>query len=317
MTNRTAVVIGAGVSGLTTAVCLAEDGVEVQVWAAEPPQRTTSAVAGALWGPCFQEPLAKTLAWTEQSLREFRELAETPDTGVRMALGVTVGELPPAAEPPPQARLIPNLRPCDPEEVPAGFPAGFRGTMPLMDMPRYLGYLADRLTTAGGEVVIRRVESLAEATAAAAIVVNCSGLGARELAADMTVRPVFGQVVAVTNPGLEDIFLELSSAQEMTHYVPHANRVLCGGVSVPDNWDTTPDPAVTERILERCRRVEPRLREAELIDVLTGLRPARPAVRVEAEPLGAARCVHNYGHAGNGVSLSWGCAREATALATA
>jgi D-amino-acid oxidase len=37
-------------------------------------------------------------------------------------------------------------------------------------------------------------------------------------------------------------------------------------------------------------------------------------VRVEAESLGAARVVHNYGHGGKGVGLSWRCAREVVAL---
>jgi D-amino-acid oxidase len=52
-----------------------------------------------------------------------------------------------------------------------------------------------------------------------------------------------------------------------------------------------------------------------VLTVLTGLRPARSAVRVETEQLGNAWCVHNYGHGGNGVSLSWGCAREVVELA--
>ena len=43
-------VIGAGVSGLTTAVCLAEAGAAVKISAALPPDRTTSAVAGAIGG---------------------------------------------------------------------------------------------------------------------------------------------------------------------------------------------------------------------------------------------------------------------------
>jgi D-amino-acid oxidase len=75
------VVVGAGVSGLTTAVCLAEAGSDVRVWAADPPQHTTSMVAGALWGPSFQEPLAKTLAWTQRSLHDFGVLAQEPGSG--------------------------------------------------------------------------------------------------------------------------------------------------------------------------------------------------------------------------------------------
>src|SRR5215510_282350 len=88
------VVVGAGVSGLTTAICLAEAGFDVRVWAADPPRHTTSMVAGALWGPSFQEPVAKTLAWTRRSLRDFTVLARDPRSGVRMAPVLTVGDLP-------------------------------------------------------------------------------------------------------------------------------------------------------------------------------------------------------------------------------
>lgn len=44
-------VIGAGISGLSSALALLDAGLRVTVYAAEPPHRTTSAVAGALWGP--------------------------------------------------------------------------------------------------------------------------------------------------------------------------------------------------------------------------------------------------------------------------
>jgi D-amino-acid oxidase len=37
-------------------------------------------------------------------------------------------------------------------------------------------------------------------------------------------------------------------------------------------------------------------------------------VRLEAEPLARARAIHNYGHSGNGVTLSWGCARDVVRL---
>jgi D-amino-acid oxidase len=48
-------VVGAGVSGLTTAVCLAEAGLDVAIRADRPPEETTSAVAGAIWGPHLVE----------------------------------------------------------------------------------------------------------------------------------------------------------------------------------------------------------------------------------------------------------------------
>jgi D-amino-acid oxidase len=307
------VVVGAGVSGLTTAICLAEAGRRVQVLAAEPPGQTTSVVAGALWGPAFQQPIDRTLAWNERSLLEFTELAGVADSGVRLAPARAVGDLL-AGEPPPQARMIPELWPCEPDGLPPGFSNGFRSRMPLMDMPRYLDYLRRRLAEAGGEIEIRKVNSLAEAGAEAPVVVNCAGLGARELAGDPAVSPVFGQHVLMTNPGLDELVVELTSAAEFVCYFPHRDRVVCGGIRSPNRWDRTEDKALTERIIQRCQRIQPRLRDAEVIEVITGLRPDRPAVRVEAEPLGAGTIVHNYGHGGNGVSLSWGCAREAAGL---
>ena len=108
--------------------------------------------------------------------------------------------------------------------------------------------------------------------------------------------------------------MELSTADEWVSYFPHADRVVCGGVRIPGRWDRTPDAGITDRVLTRVRALEPRLRDAEVIEVVTGLRPGRPSVRVETERIGTAWCVHNYGHGGNGVSLSWGCAREVVDL---
>ncbi|MFI9643760.1 FAD-dependent oxidoreductase [Micromonospora sp. NPDC051925] len=74
-------------SGLTTAVCLAEGGAQVEVWSRDEPSRTTSVVAGALWGPSFLAPPDRTLVWSEVSLRRFQALAEDPSTGVGIRPG--------------------------------------------------------------------------------------------------------------------------------------------------------------------------------------------------------------------------------------
>jgi D-amino-acid oxidase len=308
-------VLGAGVSGLTSAICLAEAGWPVRVWAAAQPQQTTSVVAGAVWAPPRQsEDAARTLAWAEESLRVFSELAADPTTGVQLAPALTAGALSEANATSTAAPLIPSLRPADLADVPDGYGVGFRATVPMIDMPQYLDYLTARLAAAGCTIETRRVESLAEAADAAPIVVNCTGLGARDLVGDRSVRPLFGQHVILTNPGLRQLFLEMNRGPEWTCYFPHPQRVVCGGISIPDRWDLTPEPQVTERILQRCRQIEPRLAAAEVIETITGLRPDRPSVRVEAQPLGPARCVHNYGHSSNGVTLSWGCARDVVHL---
>ncbi|CNU91652.1 D-amino acid oxidase [Mycobacterium tuberculosis] len=131
---------------------------------------------------------------------------------------------------------------------------------------------------------------------------------------DATVWPRFGQHVVLTNPGLEQLFIERTGGSEWICYFAHPQRVVCGGISIPGRWDPTPEPEITERILQRCRRIQPRLAEAAVIETITGLRPDRPSVRVEAEPIGRALCIHNYGHGGDGVTLSWGCAREVVNL---
>lgn len=53
-----------------------------------------------------------------------------------------------------------------------------------------------------------------------------------------------------------------------------------------------------------------------LIRAVAGLRPYRPSgFVVRAEALGAKRLVHNYGHGGGGITLSWGSSRLAVDLA--
>ncbi|WP_181797954.1 FAD-dependent oxidoreductase, partial [Streptomyces sp. WELS2] len=73
------IVVGGGVAGLTTAVLLAESGRRVRVWAREPAERTTSAVAGGLWWPYRIEPEPLVGAWALESLRVYQELAARPE----------------------------------------------------------------------------------------------------------------------------------------------------------------------------------------------------------------------------------------------
>jgi D-amino-acid oxidase len=99
---------------------------------------------------------------------------------------------------------------------------------------------------------------------------------------------------------------------------PHGDTVVLGGTKTADDWNTEPVSASADRILRDCVAIEPRLDGARILAHRVGLRPFRPRVRLEAEPAdgdtGFPLVVHNYGHGGAGVTVSWGCAREAASL---
>jgi len=314
-------VIGAGVSGLTTAICLAEAKRSVTVATADHPLRTTSAAAGAVWGPHLVGMDERVARWGSLTLARLTELAADPATGVRLATGMAAFRKP-QAEPGDMVGAVDGARPCDPAELPAGYAEGWWLTVPVVSMAVYLGYLVARLHRAGGRLQTARFASLAGAAEAAGltgaqVIVNCSGVGARRLVPDSQVTPVRGQAVLAENPGLSRFFVGVGDEPgDLTYYFPHRDVVVLGGTEERGNWSLEPDPATAERILRGCAAVEPRLRGAKVTAHRAGLRPVRPSVRLEAENLdGGRRLLHNYGHGGAGVTLSWGCATEAAAMA--
>ncbi|MFI1004768.1 FAD-dependent oxidoreductase [Streptomyces galbus] len=305
------IVVGGGVIGLTTAAVLAERGHRVRVWTREPAERTTSAVAGGLWWPYHIEPVESARAWALRSLEVYQELAARPaETGVRLVEGV-LGETDPAEVEAWAAGRLTGLRAATAREYPRG--GGLWARLPLVDMTAHLPWLRERLVAAGGTVEERAVGDLAEADAP--VVVNCSGLGARELAGDPAVRPVRGQLVVVENPGIGTWLVSTDADGEPTYLLPQPGRLLLGGTAEEDAWSTDPDPAVAEAIVRRCAALRPEVAGARVLEHRVGLRPARPAVRLERAALPDGRpVVHHYGHGGAGVTVAWGCAEEAAGL---
>ncbi|ANP56521.1 FAD-dependent oxidoreductase [Streptomyces griseochromogenes] len=298
------VVVGGGVVGLTTAVVLAESGRRVRVWAREPAEHTTSAVAGGLWWPYRIEPELLAGVWALESLGVYEELAGRPrESGVRLVEGVHQGtRLDELGE---WAHRVPGLR---------AVAAGLAARLPVIDMPVHLAWLRERLMRAGGTVESREVTDLTAVPAA--VVVNCTGLGARSLVPDPAVHPVRGQLVVVENPGITTWYTSADhSSGASTYFIPQPGGLLLGGTAEEDAWSLTPDPATASAIVARCAAVRPEIAGARVLAHRVGLRPARPAVRLERQPLPDGRVlVHNYGHGGAGITVAWGCAREAAGL---
>jgi D-amino-acid oxidase len=299
------IVVGAGVVGLSCAVRLLEAGHQVSVVARDLPLETTSAVAGGLWYPHRAYPFERVTAWAATTYAELARLAEDESYGVDLREGT---ELLRADGPPPWwAEAVPHLSAA--VEMPPGYAAARTFVAPVADMPVYLRRLHTRVEELGGTVTRMALSALPDQ---ADVVVNAAGLGARLLGADGSVLPVRGQVVLLEQVGVTRWWLDEAGS---SYVVPRRHDIVVGGTDEEGVWDRTPDEAVAKELLGRARELVPELRGARVLRHRVGLRPARPAVRLEvATGATGGRVVHCYGHGGAGVTLSWGCADEVAAL---
>ena len=145
--------------------------------------------------------------------------------------------------------------------------------------------------------------------------VNCAGLGARELAADASLSAVRGQIVSGTQDTAvqEWLFDQNPTPSGWSTSSRAGSDVVVGGTAHEGAEGRAADPATTAAIRARCAALVPALHNAPVVSVAVGLRPVRPTVHLEA----AGRVVHCYGHGGAGVTLAWGCAVEVAALLAA
>ncbi|MEA2238136.1 MAG: D-amino-acid oxidase [Thermoanaerobaculia bacterium] len=294
-------VIGAGVSGLTSGVVLAESGYDVTLFAAEV-LATTSAVAGAIWYPYHIKPKAKVERWGRSSYDEFVRLARDRTSGVELIefriFSIEVKRRPP--------RGI-RGRSLEPEEIPAAYRYGFAITVPVMETPRYLPYLRRRFRKAGGRIRQKTIGDLRELTPKFDAVVNCSGYGAKTLCNDRLLRPGRGIVVLTPNPGIDRALVYAEDPKALMYVIPRRNDCVLGGCD-DEVESTIVSPAMARAIHARCRRIEKSL--PAMVATKVGIRPVRSEVRLEIERVDGTPIVHNYGHGGAGFTVSWGCARE-------
>lgn len=304
-----AVVVGAGVTGLSTAIRIQERGLSVTIVSDRHPLETTSAVAAALWYPYLAAPREKVLRWGARTLEIFTELAKDPATGILMRTGYELHRAETGY--PWWADAVPELEIVGAEKLPVSYTAAYRMTLPVIDMSVYLPWLLNLFLERGGVLVTEEITDLAIAP----LVFNCTGIGSRSLVDDNVV-PVRGQVILVENPDLDTFYLDELHPGGVTYIVPRLHDCVLGGTADIGAEDLTPDLSTAESIMARCCAIEPRLRGAHVLEHKVGIRPSRHEIRVELEDLpNETVCVHNYGHGGAGVTLSWGCAEHAVSLA--
>ena len=313
-------VVGAGVIGLTTALTLQERGHRVRVVAQGPWSENVSGVAGAVWFPYKVGPPARVNVWAARTRRWLEQIARTSrDAGVDVLTGYEItleshgsqlqrpwwaGE--PTAEL--QAGHLEDA--IDVERVPApveGSPDAWKFIAPRAQPSLFLPFLESALSR---PVERRQVTNLAAEPGD--IVVNCTGLAARELCNDDKLTPLLGQIV-VAERGRADVSTTITDDRDPDDFfyiIPRREEVVLGGCSLPFPPGGQPqvDPAITARIVSHAQRLG--IEIGPVRSVRVGLRPYRAEVRLERE----GRVIHNYGHGGAGFTLCRGCAEDVAAL---
>jgi len=342
--NRAAI-IGAGVSGLTCGVVFAEREWKVTILGDETGQQTTSAAAAAVWFPYDAEPMEKIIPWALTTYERLRDLSRDAQTGVSM-IGIrqftrtgvipipdwakNLGAVPlpmqvGAIELPLRLGVARKRQsgsgrfgelplPSFSASLAPTFTSGYALTVPLTDTTIYLDYLMDRFRKSGGMIQSTHINKLEEIPPDFGLIINCAGIGARELVHDPDLEPHRGQVAIVSKLDLTQAIV--CDDPPLMYAIPRAQDCVFGGTnSVSDSRE--PSSSDTDAIVSECSQIL-EIERPHVTAVKVGLRPFRKSgVRLGPEKLPDGRIIiHNYGHGGAGFSLSWACAEEAYALAS-
>ncbi|XP_013404742.1 D-aspartate oxidase [Lingula anatina] len=317
-------VIGAGVVGLSTAVCVQEriPGAVVTIIAEKFSPNTTSDVAAGYFAPSTKYGVSvdRMRQWAQDSFKQYDLITrseESADAGVILLSGYYLYH---SKENIPEYMgedVLYQCRDLTAKEM-GMFPNykfGRMVTIFVTECRRYLPWMMTRFKKNGGHVVQQKVASLEELAGRYDVVMNCCGLGARDLVAQHDVTPWRGQVVRVKAPWVKHMI----STDDGVYIVPCVDSVVLGGVKEVGHTNLNVDEETKNRIIKRCLELMPSLKNAEFLYDGVGLRPHREPLRLELECVRfgekALKVIHNYGHGPIGVSLSWGTAVEAVRLA--
>ncbi|XP_058059743.1 D-amino-acid oxidase-like [Anopheles bellator] len=333
---RQVVVLGAGVNGLSAAVQLAEHyfGVaNVTLISEEVSPNTTGDGSAGLWGPyyCGKTPDHKIVKWSSETHAFFHQLWTNGLAGrvgicLQPCMRLTTD---PKGYPEPAWKEIvfgcekiseSDLKRLSKEHG-RYYTGGYQFATFTCEPSKLLPYLFNRFTAVGGKFVKSKVQNfdeLLEKSSAVDLIVNCSGLGSRDLIGDSKVYPIRGQVARVSAPWIYEIILD--DSDDGNYIIPNCETVILGGTHQMNDFNRNLSLEDSRFIFDGCERKLPSLKNATVTSEWVGLRPGRDNVRLELDHFRSGNrsvpVIHNYGHGGCGVTLCWGCAKEVIEIST-
>jgi glycine/D-amino acid oxidase-like deaminating enzyme len=239
--DKQVAVLGAGVIGLTTAVTLQAAGYDVSIYAEKITPNTTSDVAGGQWAPSVVEHDNETTFRQLLKLAYAGHLARGPQYGVSERINYTFIDSPELDYAAPSG--------AEARQTLARLPfahvrhAGFSYPTLLVEPPVLMKRLMQDLAQAGIVPTIRTFKTTSEVAALpGSAVVNCLGLGAREVWSDNKLQGIKGLLAWLPpQPNLTYLYSGIG------YLFPRSDHLVVGG-SIEDltvgEENTTPDPAM-------------------------------------------------------------------------
>jgi glycine/D-amino acid oxidase-like deaminating enzyme len=262
--HRDAAVIGGGVSGLSTARILLERGFRVTLYAREFATETTSGVAGGQWFPfTFYDPEKLTPEVEAQFVRAARYAYNRYRTlvgayyGIRWLMNYQMSDKPlPTnglmSRTGPMAGMMPGYAnlPRGSHHFPFRYVRQFE-TM-FIEPPVYLETMLREVRLAGASIENREFHSVAEMLALPQeLIVNCTGLGAKDLFGDEELTPIKGQLT-ILQPQPE---VQYATLPPELYMFPRRDGIVLGGTHERGVWDLEPEENETARILTGHRAI--------------------------------------------------------------
>ena len=266
---REAAVVGCGSVGLTCARQLQRRGFDVTIYAAAVPPYVTSNMSLAGFTP--QSGLVsgdrRTAEWDAQYQRAVDIAYRQLQLMVGAGYGVSwldnfalMNELRPAQAPSAERPALPDPQPdgilLQPGEHP--FPTKYARWSPSIRIEPsiYLDALVRDFRVWGGRIVIRKFETPRDLAALhEPIVVNCTGLGARDLFGDSELVPLKGQLTVLVPQS--DVNYHTAGGLRPPvpgslglHMMARSDGIVLGGTSQRDVWTLEPDEAERKRVVD-------------------------------------------------------------------
>jgi glycine/D-amino acid oxidase-like deaminating enzyme len=269
--SRQAAVIGCGSVGLTCARQLQRRGFDVTIYALAVPPNVTSNMSLAGFTPTsgLVENDRRTPEWDAQYLRAadiaYRQLQllAGPHFGVSWLDNYALVENLPSDQPPQNAQR-PNLQTpfntggevFGPGEHPFATKYAIRSPQIRIEPSIYLDNLMRDFMLFGGHIVMRKFDAPRDLmTLREPIVMNCTGLGARDLFGDQDLVPLKGQLTVMvpqpevqyhTNGGVPPV----PGASLGIHMMARSDGIVLGGTSQRGVWTLEPDDAERKRVVD-------------------------------------------------------------------